>query len=190
MIAALSKVIKRMHYPLAVMLTCVCWYVAYPLNLRQMEEMMAERGICVDHATVHRWAIRIVPVLAAVFFRRKRPVGKIWRMDETYIKVHGQWKYLYRAVDRDGEPQKITIDKGGANTATIQSYNAEHHSDIELHRAFTDAQFLIATEPLSSAGKLPSATGATRFQTGIPLTSCSSIPCWVFKRTMLFRSSI
>ena len=64
MIVALRKVIKRMHYPLEVMLTCVRWYAAYPLSLRHIEEMMAERGVAVDHATVHRWAIKIVPVLA------------------------------------------------------------------------------------------------------------------------------
>jgi hypothetical protein len=96
MIAALRKVIQRMHYPLEVMLTCVRWYVAYPLSLRHLEEMMAERSVVVAHATVHRWSIKIVPVLALLFRRRKRPVGKSWRMDETYIKVHGQWKYLYR----------------------------------------------------------------------------------------------
>jgi len=72
-----------MYYPLGVMLTCVRWYVAYPQSLCHLEEMMAERGICVDHSSVHRWAIRIVPVLAAVFRRRQRPLGKSWRMDET-----------------------------------------------------------------------------------------------------------
>ena len=92
MIVALRKVIKRMHYPLEVMLTCVRWYAAYPLSLRHVEEMMAERGVAVDHATVHRWAIKILPVLAAAFRRRKRPVGVSWRMDETYIKVAGEWK--------------------------------------------------------------------------------------------------
>ena len=102
MIDALGKVIKRMHYPLEVMLTCVRWYVAYPLSLRHIEEIMRERGVYVDHATVHRWALKIVPVLGAVFRRRKRPLGSSWRMDETYVKVAGQWKYLYRAVDRDG----------------------------------------------------------------------------------------
>lgn len=100
---ALRKVLKRFHYPLEVMLTCVRWYVAYPLSLRHIEEMMQERGVFVDHATVHRWTIKMLPVLAAVFRRRKRPVGTSWRMDETYIKVTGQWKYLYRAVDRAGD---------------------------------------------------------------------------------------
>ena len=67
MIVALRKVIKRMHYPLEVMLTCVRWYAAYPLSLRHIEEMMAERGVAVDHATVHRWAIKILPGLAVGF---------------------------------------------------------------------------------------------------------------------------
>jgi transposase-like protein len=162
MIETLRKVIKRMHYPLEVMLTCVRWYVAYPLSLRHIEEMMAERGVFVDHATVHRWAVKILPAVAKVFRRRKRPVGKSWRMDETYIKVRGRWRYLYRAVDRDGdtvdflltgprdeaaarrfleraidrhgEPEKITIDKSGANTAAISSYNADHKTGIEMRQ--------------------------------------------------------
>jgi putative transposase len=106
MIEALRKVIKRMHYPLEVMPICVRWYAAYPLSLRHIEEMMAERGVIADYATIHRWAIKIVPILAAVFRRQKRPVGSSWRTDETYIKVGGEWKYLYRAVDRAG----CTID--------------------------------------------------------------------------------
>ena len=67
--------LKRLHYPLEVMLTCVRWYVAYPLGLRHIEEMMRERGVFVDHVTVHRWAIKVIPVSAAVFRTRKRPVG-------------------------------------------------------------------------------------------------------------------
>jgi putative transposase len=93
MIEALRKVIKRMHYPLEVMLIYVRWYAAYPLSLRQIEEMMAERGVFVDHTTVHRWAIKILPILAAVFSRHKHPVGMSWRMDEAYIKVGGEWSY-------------------------------------------------------------------------------------------------
>ena len=163
MIEALRKVIQRLHYPLEVMLVCVRWYAAYPLSLRHIEEMMAERGVVVDHATVHRWSIKILPVLAAVFRRRKRPVGMSWRMDETYIKVGGQWKYLYRAVDRAGAtidfvlrahrdyaaarafferaidahgvPETITIDKSGANTAAIEGMRADSGADIKLRQS-------------------------------------------------------
>ena len=102
MLEALRRVVQRMHYPMEVMLVYVRWYAAYPLSFRNIEEMMAERGVFVDHSTLHRWSIKMLPVLAAVFRRRKRPVGQSWRMDETYVKVSGQWKYLYRAVDRDG----------------------------------------------------------------------------------------
>lgn len=162
MIEALRRVIKRMHYPLEVMLTCVRWYAAYPLSLRHIEEMMQERGVFVDHATVHRWALKMLLVLAAAFRRRQRPVGKSWRMDETYLKVAGRWQYLYRAVDcegntvdflltarRDaaaarrfleraialhGEPEKTTIDKSPASTAAIASYNDDHGAAIELRQ--------------------------------------------------------
>jgi transposase-like protein len=69
MIPELRKVLKRLHYPLEVMLVCACWYAAYPLSFgktpspRHMEEMMQERGVFVDHSTVHRWAIKMLPVL-------------------------------------------------------------------------------------------------------------------------------
>ena len=68
-------------------MTCVGWYVAYPLSLSHVDEMMQERGVFVDHSTVHRWAIKVLPVLAALFRKRKRPAGSSWRMDETYIKA-------------------------------------------------------------------------------------------------------
>jgi putative transposase len=163
MIEALRRVVKRMHYPLEVMLVCVRWYAAYPLSFRNIEEMMAERGVFVDHSTLHRWSMKILPVLAAAFRRRKRPVGSSWRMDETYIKVAGQWKYLNRAVDRDGDtvdfllrakrdhaaarafferaidlhgvPEKITIDKSGANTAAIVSIQADSGLPIVMRQS-------------------------------------------------------
>ena len=158
----LTKALKRLHYPLDVMLTCVCWYIAYPLSLRHVQEMMQERGVFVDHSTVHRWAMKIVPVLTAVFRRRKRAIGSSWQMDETYIKVAGQWRHLYRAVDKSGNtvdflltakrdkaaarrfleraidlhdvPEKITIDKSGANTAAIESVKADACVDILMRQ--------------------------------------------------------
>jgi putative transposase len=163
--AALSRVFKRSHYPLDVMLVCVRWYVAYPLSLRNLEEMMSERGIAVDHSTVHRWALKLLPVMEKLFRRRKRPVGKSWRMDETYIKINGQWRYLYRAVDKDGatvdflsrahrdkvaarryfekairqngEPGTVTIDKSGANLAALESINAAGSSQSRSVRRST-----------------------------------------------------
>lgn len=161
--STLRGVIKRLRFPLDVMLVCVRWYAAYPLSLRNLEEMMAERGVLVDHATVHRWALKMLPVLAAVFRRRKHPVGGSWRVDETYVRVAGQWKYLYRAVDRLGQtvdflltahrdvaaarrfferaidlhdaPEKITIDKSGANTAAVQGLIADSGLPIELRQS-------------------------------------------------------
>ena len=64
MIEALRLVIQRTHYPLEVMLVCVRWYAAYPLSFRNIKEMMAERGVFVDHSTLHRWSIKMLPVLA------------------------------------------------------------------------------------------------------------------------------
>lgn len=135
------------------MMTCVRWYAAYPLSLRHVEEMMAERGVFVDHSTVSRWAIRMLPVLEKIFRKYKRPVGGSWRMDETYVKVNGKWKYLDRAVDKEGKtidfllttkrdkaaakrffdkamaangtPEKVTMDKSGANKAAIDGINAD-----------------------------------------------------------------
>jgi len=74
--AGIAKVLKRLHYPLDVMLLCVRWYVAYSLSLRDLEEMMAERAIGVDHSTVHRWVIKLIPLFEKTFRKHKRPVGK------------------------------------------------------------------------------------------------------------------
>ena len=109
----LNKVLKRLHYPLKVMLTCVRWYIAYPLSLRHVEEMMQECGVFVDHSTVHRWAAKMLQVLAAIFQRRKRAVDGGWRMDKTYTKVAGKWRYLYRAVGRAAQrngPNLLTLN--------------------------------------------------------------------------------
>ncbi len=76
-----AKVLKRLHYPLEVILLCVRWYSAYPLSLRHLEEMMAERKNSVDHSTVHHWGIKLLPVLEKAFGRSKRKVGRSWRID-------------------------------------------------------------------------------------------------------------
>jgi putative transposase len=150
--------LKGMRFPKEIILVCIRWYAAYALSYRNLEEMMQERGVSVDHSTVNRWAIRFLPLLEKVFRKRKRPVGFSWRMDETYIKVQGKWKYLYRAVDKEGDtidfllrakrdktaavrffekamrangdPEKVTIDKSGANKAAMDEINLDREVPI------------------------------------------------------------
>ncbi|MBB3262241.1 transposase-like protein [Paraburkholderia bannensis] len=145
-----------------VILLCVRWYVAYSLSLRNLEEMMAERGIEVDHSSVHRWVVKLVPLFEKAFRRVKHPVGRSLRMDETYIKVKGQWKYLYRAVDKEGntvdfllrahrdkpaarryfekaiaqngEPEIVTVDKSGANLAALEALNAGRPTPVKIRQ--------------------------------------------------------
>ena len=91
------------QFPSATILMAVRWYVAYKLSYRNIEELLAERELKVDHATIHRWVLEYAPQLESVFRSRKRPVSDSWRMDETYIKVKGEWQYRYRAVDKYGD---------------------------------------------------------------------------------------
>lgn len=153
---------KRMRFPIDVILVCIRWYAAYPLSYRHLEEMMQERGVAVDHSSINRWAIRFLPLLEKVFRKHKHAVGISWRMDETYIKVNGVWKYLYRAVDKQGQtvdflltakrdaaaarrffekamrhntvPDKVTMDKSGANQAALEQLNNEREVPITIRQ--------------------------------------------------------
>ena len=97
---------KGCHFQSDIILTCLRWYLAYPLSYRNIEEMMLERGIDIDHSTINRWVLKFTPEIEKKFRKNKGPVGTSWRMDDTYIKIKGKWKYLYRAVDKEGR----TID--------------------------------------------------------------------------------
>ena len=94
---------KGRHFDQSVILLCVRWYLAYGLSLRDLKAMMAERGISVDHSTIHRWVVHFSPLILERFNRKKRAVTGKWHADETYIKVRGQWMYLYRAIDSVGD---------------------------------------------------------------------------------------
>jgi len=85
---------------------CVRWYLRYPLSYRDLEEMMAERGVTVDHSTIAGWVLHYGPILNERIRREMRNPNRSWRVDQTYIRVAGQWTYLYRAIDSAGS----TID--------------------------------------------------------------------------------
>ena len=142
---------KGSHFPKDTILMAIRWYLSYPLSYRHVEEMLDERGIAVDHATVNRWVVKYSPILEEQFRKVKKRIGKSWKMDETYIKVKGEWVYYYRAIDEDhqtidfflsakrdqeaafnfftkaigssGQPLKVNIDKSGANLAGLQKIN-------------------------------------------------------------------
>jgi putative transposase len=153
---------KGMRFPIDVILVCIRWYAAYPLSYRHLEEMMEERGVVVDHSSINRWTIRFLPVLEKAFRKHKHAVGTSWKMDETYIRVNGAWKYLYRAVDKQGQtvdflltakrdtsaakrfferamryntvPDKVTMDKSGANQAALEQQNQEREVPITIRQ--------------------------------------------------------
>jgi putative transposase len=123
---------------------------------------MEERGLSVGHSLINRWTIRFLPLIEKMARKHKRPVGNSWRMDKTYIKVKGAWKYLYRAVDKhgktidfllmgkrnlaavkhffdkameaNGDPDKVAMDKSGANKAAIDAINAARAVLILAHQ--------------------------------------------------------
>lgn len=151
---------KGNQFEKEIILWGVRWYVAYPISYRQLEEMMGERGVTVDHSTLNRWVVKYAPEVEKQFRRCQRPVGRSWRLDETYVKIKGKSAYLYRAVDKEGHtidflltpnrdrdaaetflhkairtqglPEKITIDRSGANTAAITHYNLTHKTAIVI----------------------------------------------------------
>ena len=154
--------LKWRHFHRDIVLLSVRWYLAYPLSYRNLEEMMQDRGIKIDHTTIFRWVQAYSKNLTENFNMRKRPVSSSWRMDETYIKVGGVWRYLYRAVDKQGMtvdfmlsskrdtiaaanflckaigvngiPEKINIDQSGATVSGIELYNKVNGSNIEIRQ--------------------------------------------------------
>ncbi len=132
------------------------------LSYRDIEELMHERGFSVDHSTINRWVLHYAPQLEAAFRRKKKRVGNRWRMDESYIKVKGQWTYYYRAVDKQGQtidflltaardtnaalrflkkaiaqngkPSLVNIDRSGANTAGLKQVNRDKKTRIKIRQ--------------------------------------------------------
>jgi len=153
---------KGHNFPKSIIIQAVYFKFRFGLSYREIEELMAIRGVKVDHATVQRWVFKFTPLLEREFRKRKKCVGRRWRMDETYIKVKGQWRYLYRAVDKVGntvdflltkrrkrmsaqsflikaienndKPELINIDKSGSNKHAIRVFNKRTYSKIKVRQ--------------------------------------------------------
>lgn len=109
---------KWRHFRGDIILGCVRWYCKYGISYRDLEEMMVERGVKVDHTTLYRWVQNYAPEMEKRLKYFWRPsLGFSWRVDETYIKVKGTWKYLYRAVDKRG----YTIDFYLSSTRNVKA---------------------------------------------------------------------
>ena len=101
-----TNLFKWRHYESEIILLCVRWYLRYALSYRDLEEMMNERGLSVDHTTIYRWVQRYAPELEKRSRPHLRPTNDSYRVDETYVKIKGKWSYLCRAVGSSSQ----TID--------------------------------------------------------------------------------
>jgi transposase-like protein len=139
------------HFDREVIILCVRWYLRYKLSLRDLVEIMAERGLSLAHTTILRWVQRYAPEFVKRWNRFSLPAGHSWRVDETYVKIRGQWRYLYRAVDRAGKTvdfrlsakrdvmaakaffkQAIKSHGSVPRTITLDGYAASHRAVREM----------------------------------------------------------
>ena len=97
------------RFPPDVIVLAVRWYLRFGLSYRDVEELLTERGIEVDHVTIYRWVLRFTPLLADAARPCRHRVGDRWQVDETYVKVAGQWRYVYRAIDQFGQVIEVFV---------------------------------------------------------------------------------
>jgi transposase-like protein len=105
------------RFPSDVIVLAIRWYLRFGLSYRDVEELLAERGVEVDHVTIYRWVQRFMPLLTEAARPCRHAVGDRWQVDETYVKVAGQWRYVYRAVDQFGQVVDVFVSRQRDATA-------------------------------------------------------------------------
>src|SRR5690349_3633737 len=97
------RLFQKGHFGVEIIVTCVRWYLRFSLSLRDIEELMAERGLSVDHTTIWRWTQTYAPEVQRRLRGQLKPKGSTWDIDETFVRIAGRWMYLFRAVDSSGQ---------------------------------------------------------------------------------------
>lgn len=157
-----SKTFRWRHFLPEIILQAVRWYCRYALSYRDIEEMMIERGVEVDHTTVYRWVQRYGPEIDRRCRPHLRPTNDSWRVDETYILVKRRWKYLYRAVDSEGNTLDFLLTaKRNAKAAARffhKTLNAAHTQTPRVINVDKNAAYPPAIEQLQKDKTLPTRT--------------------------------
>ncbi len=139
---------KWRHYEPAIILLCVRWYLRYKLSYRDLQEMMKERGLTVDHSTIFRWVQRYAPEINKRIRQHLKMSGTSYRVDETYIKVGKTCKYLYRAVDQEGQTVEFMLsakrDVSAAKRFFKKVMRADHRRlpfsiSVDKHASYPEA---------------------------------------------------
>ena len=150
---------KWRHFEGQIILLCVRWYLRYCLSYRDLEEMMAERGLNLDHTTIYRWVQKYAPELEKLCKPHLKRTNDSWRVDETYIKVKGEWMYLYRAVDSVGSTLEFLLsenrDDQAAKRFLTKVLGASHTITPRVINVDQNPAYPKAVEELKAAGKLP-----------------------------------
>ena len=150
---------KWRHFEGEIILQSVRWYLRYSLSYRDLEEMMLERGLTVDHSTIYRWVQSYALELEKRCRPHLKPTNDSYRVDETYIKVKGQWKYLYRAVDSDGNTIDFMLstkrDAKAAKRFFKKALKASHSSSPRVINVDKNAAYPPAVSELKGDGILP-----------------------------------
>jgi transposase-like protein len=149
---------KWRHFQSEIILLCVRWYLRFPLSYRNLEEMMLERGLSVDHTTIYRWVQRYAPELEKRCRPHLKATNDSWKVDETYIKVKKQWVYLYRAVDSEGNTLDFffssTRDAHAATQFFLKALTASHTIEPRVINVDKNAAYPKAFNELKAEGHL------------------------------------
>jgi IS6 family transposase len=143
---------KWKHFQKEIILHCVRWYLRYSLSYRNLEEMMRERGIKVAQTTIYRWVIEISPEIDKRSRLYLNPTNDSWKVDETYIKIKGKWKYLYRAVDSEGNTLDFMLsakrDTKAAKRFFKKVLKAKHNKQLRVINVDKNAAYPPAVKQL------------------------------------------